>query len=647
MNIDLTAIKNAKPDDKVLDVYKRLKKYAGQPQRKAWLKKRRDCWDAVYEDEEHTTIWTEEQRKAMEDKGMIPLVINDLYKGVQGSSAVVTDQKPGVTFLPVGTGDLYVAELFRRAFEQVWASNDGGIEAFEFVRECKVGGLAAFDVRHDPAKGIFGKLVLGNYDVENIYFDMETSRKPDLSDTDIIKARLVTKSYARETYDLEDADLVLATSIDKPEAGGKVEDTATGVDNYTRDAKADTPDMGDEEQADVWEIEAHLLSREQQLWLMIPDVAGGWIRKVFKKSQRAEAEKERDTSPNAVLWPRTVEKRVLRIVVGSKLIPQMQDGQEVDEIDNPLGVDVDGDPVVPIVVQFHDRTRRGKPISPTVFAKEACRERNKRRAQAIYVVTKEVDAPLYSAGESVRWQKDKVHGDVMIVDKSSPFPPGRLGPGTVSIEALKLEQVAKQDVDDIYDMQDVMKGKIPAGDPSGRLVLALQDMAGMMSKPFTRSHESALVRLGKVVMAIVLKTWPRQMWERLIEEDEWSSWIPEKQRKPVDPMTGEAPEIDEAQAQQVKSKWKQALDLIRPADPTQEPGIGLIDVDIRVAAGSTMPTNRAARAVEARENVKMGLYDAEAALDYIDDPKKDQIAARMRQKEAQMLAAGLTQKGGK
>lgn len=673
MDINLNSIDNSDADKRVKEAYRLLKKYADQTVRKEWLKKRRDCWDAVYEDEEHTTMWTDKQRKDMEDKGMIPLVINDLYKGVQGSSAVITDQKPGVTFLPVGSGDLYVAELMRRAFDQAWASNYGSSEAFEFVKEAKVGGLSCFDVRHDPAKGIYGKLVIGNYDPENVFFDMENSRKADLSDTDIIKARFVTKAYAKETYDVTDEDLAFRVAQENQEAG-KLEDTATGIDNYTRDTKDGPPDDSEpQEKTDVLEIEAHLLKRERQIWLMTPDGRGGWSRQIFKKDQKEEAEAAR--GENGVIWMRTIEKRVLRIIIGKKLVPQMVDGQEAEESENPIGIDADGDPVVPIICLMHDRTRKGKPVSPTVFAKESCRERNKRRSQAIYVVTKNIDAPFFTYGETVKWSTDKVHGDTMLVDPKSPGPPGRLTPGTVSVEALKLEQIAKQDVDEMYDMQDVMKGKLPAGDPSGRLVLALQDMAGMMSKPFTRALESALVRLGKVSMAIILRTWPRETWERLIEKDEWGEWKPEGDKKKADPlqdMMQGGQQSEPGEKEEILKKWILALAAIKPfKDPseavmmikentgiddrtawliistldqkklTKGNGVSLLDVDVRVSAGSTMPTNRMARAAEARENVKMGIYDAEAALDYIDDPKKDQIAARLKQKEAAMMAAGM------
>ena len=648
--IDLKRINDSDADPKVKEVYRLLKKYMDQPERKAWIKTREDCWDAVYESGEKSTIWTEEERSAMEKKGMVALTINDLYKGVQGSAAVVTDQKPGITFLPVGSGDLYVAELMKRAHDQVWAQNDGGTEIYECVKEAKIGGLGLLVARHDPAKGIYGKVVFSNDGPDSLYYDMQEAKKADLSDTHILIARLVTKSYAKETYeDVTDEDLIFGEQYrpdDRP-----TQDTVTGADNYTLGVN-DNPPLGPTdfpmERKEVWEIEAHMLKRERELWLMIPKPDGNFSRQVFTTDQTADAELMQKFYKDSVIWKRVVEKRMLRIVVGRKLIRQVKDGNESDELVNPYGVDVDGDPVLPVVVLSHDRTRKGKPVGPTVFAKEACRERNKRRSQAIYVVSKNVDAPIVTPG-AMKWHKDPVHGDWAEVDKASPWKPDRLTPGRVSDEAMNMEAVAKNDVDDMYDMHDVMRGKIPPGDPSGRTIIALQDMAGMMSKPFTRNLEAALARLGKVNMAIILKTWPRSMWERLIEQDEYSTWQPEEEKKPADPMeamNGQDQGPTAQEQQETQNRWKQALDLIRPQDPTAEAGISLLDVDVRVAAGSTTPTNRMARAALAMDMVKMGIYDPQAALDYIDDPRKEQIIKRLQAREQAAMQAAMMKEGG-
>ncbi len=626
---------------KAKEVYVLLKKYMKQPERRKWLEVRRQCWEAVYE----SKIWTEEEKAQMILKGMVPLTINDLYKGVQGSAAIVTDQKPGIDFLPVGSGDLYVAELMKRAHDQVWAMNDGGTEVYEFVKEAKIGGLGAIDCKHDPSKGIYGKCCFGHFDPEILYYDMKKAQKPDLSDVHILKAHLITKTQAKETYeDLRDEDLTF-TGADKHEILDKIDDYKTGEDNYVKPS-TDTPAGPDdmpEEKEEVWEIEAHLLKRDLEYWVMTPDGQGNFSRQIFKKEQKGDAETAKAGNPNSVLWKRLVEKRYLRIVVGKKLIPQSTANGTIEESVNPYGVDVDGDPVLPVIVLAHDETRKGRPVSPTPFALEACKERNKRRAQGVYVVSKNVDAPMVVAG-GYTWKKDPVHGDILQVDKTSPFAPTRLLPGVTPADALKMESVAKADVDEMYDMQDVMKGKIPTGDPSGRTILALQDQAGMMSKPFVRGLEAALVRLGKVDIAIILKNWPRSSWERLIEPDEMETWIPEKDRKQENPMESMNGNQQEPNRDLIKQKWASALEAIKPADPSKEGGISLMDIDVRVAAGSTMPTNRMARAAVAMDMVDKQIYDAEAALDYLDDPKKDQIVERMKQKEQAMMAAGITQK---
>jgi hypothetical protein len=89
----------------------------------------------------------------------------------------------------------------------------------------------------------------------------------------------------------------------------------------------------------------------------------------------------------------------------------------------------------------------------------------------------------------------------------------------------------------------------------------------------------------------------------------------------------------------IVSKWADAIEAIRPIDATKEPGFALEGLDVRIIAGSTMPTNRMAKQSVAIEMVKGGIYDPQAALDYIDDPKKDEIVARMKAKDEQMMAA--------
>jgi hypothetical protein len=51
-----------------------------------------------------------------------------------------------------------------------------------------------------------------------------------------------------------------------------------------------------------------------------------------------------------------------------------------------------------------------------------------------------------------------------------------------------------------------------------------------------------------------------------------------------------------------------------------------------------------ARAALAMDMVKMGIYDPQAALDYIDDPRKEQIVKRLQAREQAAMQAEAMQK---
>jgi hypothetical protein len=227
-----------------------------------------------------------------------------------------------------------------------------------------------------------------------------------------------------------------------------------------------------------------------------------------------------------------------------------------------------------------------------------------------------------------KWVKDEEHGDWIQLSRDSSTEASRLLPGTNSAELINMEQQDKEDLADEYDMPEVFRGKMPQGNANmaGRTVLALQESVGVMSQPFTLSVESSMERLGKAVMALALKTWPKSMWIRLIEPDEMGTWQPEKEKQ-VDPKTGQPAEPEPDVIQQ---KWMDAIARVTGEDG-KEP-MSMIDLDVKVIAGSTQPTNRMAKAGVAMEFVKANIYDQEAALTYIDDPLKDEIIERQKVK---------------
>lgn len=625
INLDkIIADQTAKKE--VREVYALLKAFKEPQSRVDWLEQKKKNDRAVHKNK----MWTDKEKKALKDEGMLPLVVNKCNKGVQGSTAIVTSNKPEVKVFPVGSGDLYEAELLKRAHDLVSAKNDGQGVIYEMIEESKVGAIGFIDVKFNDTRGMFGRIEFEESDPRDIYWSSDT-RKNDFSDTDLIKAKLRTKSYIKEHYDgIKPVDM----SYEKGEQSEEGRSSGvTGKDNYAEPHDPETKEHGITEPKDVWEIEAWLIKTVKRAIVTIQ--TPGQDPKVIKVDARKMKPEDiaahfQGQAPDAhiSIKIRKVEVRVQRIIVGRKQIGE--------DRENPLGEDADGLPVIPLIALPHNRLVDGYPSCPTTFALPINREKNKRRAQFIYSASQNSNAPIIEPKGMTKWTGTPgTPGSKVEVDKNAPFQPTRMPAGTFDIgKFAELENLADRDIDDQYDLHDVMRGKIPPGQSkaSGRMVLALQDLGGMMSNPFLRKTESAITRLAKAVTVLVMKHWNRQMWERLIEPDEMQRWTPEG-KVTVDDFSGQE-EFDDIK-KQITAKWFAALEKIRPADPSQPPGYELIDLDIRLTAGSSMPTNRIARQEVGMEMGKLiGQVDPvsgiEYALEYSDDVNKDKILNKIK-----------------
>lgn len=606
----------------VLTTYKRLRVFSDSQERTDWLEMRKKNRDLI----DKNKIWDDNEEKEMTDAGMVPLVINDVVKGVQGSAAVATNQKPKIIAKPVGGSDLYIAELIQRGFNFIWRKNNGNAVVYKDVIESKTSGLGALGCWHDPYKGIFGRIQFKNIKPTKLYFSAD-SEEDDFSDTDVIIAQLRTKKYILENYPtVKEDDLYFASDIsDKPEKSSGVE----GEDNYAVGEKEKA--ILQEELKQIWELEHWELQVTTEPWVIVKDGDD------FKPMPLELREKEKPTAAvvrvqrsgiellqlkDGWIWERRLQKRIQKIIIGKKL---------VSEITQPYGMDADGDPVVGVIGLRHWDTDTAYPTCPTTFAVPLAKERSKRRAQIILAASHSLTGPLVRT-QGAKWIGNKGKpGSEIEVDKNTPAHamPYRLSPENFNLNALiSLEEMASQGIDDLFDMQDVVKGKMPPGEraPSGRVVLALQDKAGVMSTPFQSKLEESLNRLAKAIIVLMLRHWPQYMWRQMIDDTDFMQWTPEGQQEP-----------DEA----IRQKWMAALERVRPQDMAQQ-GLTLMDIDVKVEAGSSLPTDRTLKQAIAIEMYEKQLYDRETALEYTDDPLKDKAVKRMKaveaaQAEAEML----------
>lgn len=632
--IDPEKLRKLGAPKEVVEVYQYLKAYKEAQERIDWEKRREQGWDAV-----ESNMWESGEEAEIKKQKQIPLVINEVVKGVQAACSIVTAQKPEMKFHPIGKDDKYVAELLKRGFDIVWTKNEGKLIAYDWEEERKVGGVGFIKCYHDPNKGMFGRVMFEIVPPDTVYFDKD-SKARDFSDTHLIIANRRSKSYIKENYpDVSEEDMLYERDlIESPES--KSEGITTG-DNYTVDGK--TPDSDSAtmtEQENIWEIEAMLLKTRQEPWAIVMTEDGTPQPVQVEIGDGEQPEETAAKMPGFVkFWPRKREYREFRLVVGKKLVEQQ---------DDPNGEDADGNAINHIIGLKAQRTRNAYPMAPTFYARELNRVLNKSWMQFLHAQSQNNNAPLIQPENMVRWTDHPgTPGAVGNVAKDAPFLPQRVQSGTFQTQHfIEIRQAMKIDIEHQYDVPAVLKGEVPEGtDPSGRTVLALQDMGSLLSKPALESLEGGLVRLAKALIAIILQQWPRSHWERLIEPDERGEWIPpEEKAKLMQQQQQQAPfgqpqgiQLDEKAKQQIAQRWEDALERIRPADHSKPPGLSLIDIDVKITAGSSLPTNRIAKLDFALELMREGVVDRRYVLEYLDDPKVDEVEARMKQMEQMMM----------
>ena len=647
-SIDIDKISASDADPKVVEVYRELKRFKESPARAAWVKRDKEAYNSAIKNK----MWTDDEEAQMKKTGEIPVVKNYLNKGVQGKSAIVTANNPEIKVFPTRQNDPYLAELLKWGIDFVWAKNSGNDVIEELEDRHNIGGHSFLYVKEDGSKGMFGRIVLEYNDPLDWYWS-DQAKKRDFSDTHLIKAQLRSKKYIKDHYDsIKDEDLEFQTRLDAGVKPDDMVDTKTGEDNYTHGIGEDPPPHeGDsKEKRNIWEIEAWMRKVEKEDWAVFMQ-GGDKSESVFrielkpgeKPQDVIEDHKtktiEKDPRPfiMAEHWPRRMDNRYLRIIVGKKLITQTdENGEEVKERLNPHGVDSDGDPVLPAIPRLAKLGREAYAYAPTFYAEPVNKSLNKRHSQMLLAVSKMLNAPVYRTDDA-KWEGEPDRpGSELIISKNTAIIPGRLTPGTVDLSGLVMQiSDDKEYVFDQYDMPDIMRGKIQKGQEnmSGRLGIALQDTASMMNNPGFKGLESTMVKAAKVIVSIMLRAWPRYMWERLLTPENQEEWRPEGEQPPENIQKGTDEDLEERQ--KIRQKWEAAINKLANEN------INLIDLDIRLTAGSSLPTNRMSKMAEAREMYKEGLYDRKAALKHANDPDAEIISDRMDKKEEQAMLAGM------
>jgi hypothetical protein len=643
----------------VRTVYPALRRFAASPARQQWMTQAQICRKAAFENE----FFTDDEKKEMRTAGQEPHVVNKLVSGIQGASAIATANRPDIKVFPLRESDPYLAELIKNALEHVWLKNYGSDVVYDCVEERNVAGIGCIEADIDENKGPYGAVVFQEGDPDLWYWD-EESKKRDRSDTHLIKAQLRSVKYIIDHYpELKQEDIVSVNDKFESSPQSPTDTSTDGTDNYKRGATGHEPNP-EEGKRMVWEVDAWLIRVEHEHWATVIIDGTPQVVRFGDAKSKSDAEVlmeeirelgiqlQPDTPlvpvEDITYWPRTLHNRYKVRIVGDKVIPQPdpQSDEKVDETRNPLGLDSDGDPVLPVVFYYAQRTgKKAYYRSPTYYAFDPNKSLCKREVQYTFAVSKSQTAPVVREEQGTRWLDPKRPdrpGNELLISKTSRFPQ-RLDVGQVDLTALTARIMEdKTNIDEAYGLPEVLKGKVPQGleRMSGRLGLALQDTGTIMQNPAIRGLESCLEALGKTLLALILLSWPRFKWESLVTEDRINEFRPHQDPMNAEPDENKGEELKMQEKAERQKKWSNAIDKVAAQ------GMSVVDFNVAITAGSSLPTNRLLKEETAIEKYKIGLFDRQAALEYSGEPHAKEIAARMDKREMQLAQAGVKPKKG-
>ncbi len=138
----------------------------------------------------------------------------------------------------------------------------------------------------------------------------------------------------------------------------------------------------------------------------------------------------------------------------------------------------------------------------------------------------------------------------------------------------------------IAGWQEVQQGKYPRGAPSGVSIEQLLEASGPRLRKGSRHFEEFLIKVARGIISMLPYEDPKKIYAILGEGKEKPIYI--------------------------------SLDELKTGG----------EFDIRIIAGSTMPSSRMAKEDRAMKLVQAGIYDPEDALTFLDDPMKNKIMER-------------------
>ncbi len=510
--------------------------------------------------------------------------INMIKAAIHAILPIVTDNRPQVAILPREPDDVKICNVLRAVIEWLWEENDCDVKLPTTMLNTLIFGNGFWKIFWDPSmRGGLGDICIHNVDPSSMFFNPEATSIRDA--TEVWHIEQMSMDWIKRNYP-EKADEVKAGVQDPsiiinrphlPQMGARENDTvsvqtSTGTDGVWEYAKGAEERSGKAPGASATVGEC---------WKLDPD-SGRWRRTV-------------------------VANRVL-------LVDELTDlelAPFVHFVDYPVGWTLWATGEVQAVESLQ-------------------RSINERRGM-VHDILKHCSMPMMvvDPASGVDWEAMEARPNLVIPAEGGPSAVGILAPQMDLSGLFNLNNMDKQDFNDILGNVDINMGKRPVGIEAAAALEVLAEQANMRLRLKVRLMEASLRRAGMILVKMIQKHYTGMRIFRIVGR--------------------EFTEDGESQAPEFFSINKPAGTEIGP-DGQETPSFDGssnhippdAEFDVRIGAGSTLPVSRTARFQQAITLFDRGAIDRKELLKSSAWPRWEEVEARMAQQEQmqQMAAMG-------
>tara|TARA_R100000458_G_scaffold29520_1_gene27041 strand:- start:1791 stop:4082 length:2292 start_codon:yes stop_codon:yes gene_type:complete len=159
--------------------------------------------------------WTKEQKNALEERGQAAIVINRMHPMIETAKAMLTAKRPQFRATARDDSDRKTAKIFSDLFQWVWEKSSSDMELKQCIDDYYVGGLGYMYVYQNPHADMGkGEIIMKSIHPLDVYVDPNSRDRYFRDAQHLMVAKLIPDSEALKIYP-EFEDIILSSEEEK------------------------------------------------------------------------------------------------------------------------------------------------------------------------------------------------------------------------------------------------------------------------------------------------------------------------------------------------------------------------------------------------------------------------------------------------